>query len=391
MTFARCALLLLAGLSAAGSRADEPPPEAYSRDAVLSSLRRAVDFLVKDQNPNGSWGGPRGAIYTFTGDVWSNPETHRSWTVGTTGLCVMALLEVTDSDASRGALERGVDYLLENALVRRPNEWDTMNCWAYIYGLQALAAYIDDPRFAKTARADACRTLAEKLVVCLEKSQALNGGWGYLEFDQPRTQKTQWATSFTTAAALVALQDARRAGIAAPEALLRSAARAVRSCRLPTGAYLYSVPLVATPGDSDRINAVKGSLSRIQSCNLALLLSGEDVPLESRRKGLEAFFRDHRFLDIARHRPIPHEAFYQNSGYFYMFGHYYAARMIESLPADERSPWWPKLQREVIKIQQADGSMWDYDMHAYHKPYGTAYGVLTLMRGVKHGGGELGR
>lgn len=382
MMTVRC-VLVFAATFATPVLADQPAPDVYSRDAVLTSLHRAVDFLIKDQNPNGSWGGPRGAIYTFTGDVWSNPETHRSWTVGTTGLDVMALLEAPDSDATRAAVERGVGYLLENALVKRPSEWDTMNCWAYIYGLQAFAEYLDDSRFARSPRAAACREVAEKLVLCLEKSQALNGGWGYLEFDQPRTERTQWATSFTTAAAVVAIQDARRIGVAAPESLLRPAVRALQSCRLPTGAYLYSVPVVPTPGSSERINAVKGSLSRIQSCNLALLLSGEDVPLEWRRKGLEAFFRDHRFLDIARNRPIPHEAYYQNSGYFYMFGHYYAARIIESLPEDERGRWWPKLQREVIKIQRADGSMWDYDMHAYHKPYGTAYGVLTLMRTIK--------
>ncbi len=80
---------------------------------------------------------------------------------------------------------------------------------------------------------------------------------------------------------------------------------------------------------------------------------------------------------------MPHEAFYQNSGYFYFFGHYYAAQVIELLPADERVALWPQLRHEIIKMQQKDGSMWDYDHHAYDRPYGTAYGVMALQRSLR--------
>ena len=65
---------------------------------------------------------------------------------------------------------------------------------------------------------------------------------------------------------------------------------------------------------------------------LALLAAGEKIPEEKLTAGLDNFFRYHRFLDIARNRPIPHETFYYNSGYFYLFGHYYAARLIQKLP-----------------------------------------------------------
>jgi hypothetical protein len=133
-------------------------------------------------------------------------------------------------------------------------------------------------------------------------------------------------------------------------------------------------------GSIDRIN---GSLGRIQVCNLARLRAGDEVPQRELRDGIASFFREHRFLDIAAHKPVPHEAFYQNSGYFYFFGHYYAAQVIELLPADERTALWPQLRHEIIKMQQKDGSMWDYDHHAYDRPYGTAYGVMTLQRSLR--------
>ncbi len=346
---------------------------------VRAGTGRAVEFLLRAQKPDGAWGGPQNAVYTFTGDVWSNPETHRAWTVATTGLCVEALLRGESSTAELESARRGVEYLLANAAVGRPNEWDTMNNWAYIYGLQGLAAAYADEGLRDWPRRAEIEPLAAQLVRKLEFHQSLNGGWGYLEFDGPRTAQPQWATSFMTAAGVIAMQDAAAAGLAHDDDMLRRALSAVRQCRLPNGAFTYSVPAIADPRHSEWIDQVKGSLSRIQVCNLALKRGGDPISAEQLRTGLRQFFAHHRFLDIARNRPIPHETYYFNSGYFYFFGHYYAARVIELLPAGQRDEWWRRLQFETLKSQQADGSMWDYDMHAYGKAYGTGY-ALSLLK-----------
>lgn len=371
-------IVALSGLA----RGAEPPGELTAHDA-LTVIQRGVEFMLKDQNSDGSWGGPREAVYTFTGSVWSNPETHRSWKVATTGLCYLALLEAGQTEEALQAADRAVDYLIEHAAVRRPSAWDTMNSWAYIYGLQALARAHGHPRYAGTPRREQCRDTAEVLLRKLADCQALNGGWGYLEFQVPRTSRQQWATSFTTAAAIIALVEAQHAGFAVDQDTLRRAVRAVRRCRLPSGAYTYSVPAIADPRHSEWIDQIKGALGRIQVCNLALLMAGRDVPQERLKAGMGDFFRHHRFLDIARNKPIPHENFYYNSGYFYLFGHYYAARLVQQLPEKDRAEYWPRLRYEVAKLQQKDGSMWDYDMHAYHKPYGVAFGLLTLAESVK--------
>ena len=34
----------------------------------------------------------------------------------------------------------------------------------------------------------------------------------------------------------------------------------------------------------------------------------------------------------------------------------------------------------ILPLQEGDGSWWDYAMWDYHKPYGTAYAVMTLLR-----------
>jgi len=139
--------------------------------------------------------------------------------------------------------------------------------------------------------------------------------------------------------------------------------------------------LVPGPGRLTGINQVKGSLSRIQVGNLALHRAGSElIDHEDLLSGLDAFFRDHRFLDVARKKPYPHEAYYQNSGYFYFYGHFYAAQVLEQLDPSEQVRYRSRLAREVVKTAEDDGSMWDFYINTYHKPYGTAFGVMALRR-----------
>lgn len=360
----------------------ETPPAPPTAEQVQTAIQHGLEFLTKDQNPDGSWGGLKDGTNTFTGEVWSNPETHLTWKVATTGLCVLALMETGKSTEANASLDRGVTFLLEHPVLRRPSDWDTMNCWANIYGLQALAeASVHSHFTAKVQKR--LREIAAGHASQLTQYQSINGGWGYLEFDVPRTRRPQWSTSFTTAAAIIALQDAKRCGVAVDEQTIIRGVRAVKQCRLPTGAFTYSVSAIPSPGGAEWIDQIKGSLGRIQVCNLALLLSGEPITQETLRLGMDQFFVNHRWLDNALHKPVPHETYYLNSGYFYLFGHYYAARVLNLLPEEERAKYRAALQREVMKVQGADGAMWDYPMHAYDKPYGAAFGLMTLQRSLE--------
>jgi hypothetical protein len=57
---------------------------------------------------------------------------------------------------------------------------------------------------------------------------------------------------------------------------------------------------------------------------------------------------------------VPHEAYYQNAGYFYFFGHYYAAQAIECLPPQEREEWHRKLRPHLVKTQNQEGHVNDF-------------------------------
>lgn len=379
------ALLVLLIASVPG--ASRIPPTQKADDALPSvadveqAIRKGTDFLLKAQNADGSWGSCRDAGVGID-EFWSNPETHHSWAVATTALCCMALAGGESSDAIRTAYRRGIDYVLANTDLKRPNEWDTDNIWGYVYGLQALVDDLTRVPEEEAQRRAAVRAGVESFVASLRRNQTPSGGWGYYDAFDSVTRPGSWATSFTTAVGLMGLLDARKAGIAVEERMLTEATRAIRRCRLPNGAFAYSADALPTTGTLEGIDQIKGSLGRIQVCNLALLRAGEEIPVEKLTVGITQFFREHRFLDVARQRPIPHEAYYYNSGYFYFFGHYYAAQVISRLPSEERRMFWPKLQREIIKTQEPSGSMWDFYMNSYGRPYGTAYSLMVLQQSL---------
>ena len=83
---------------------------------------------------------------------------------------------------------------------------------------------------------------------------------------------------------------------------------------------------------------------------------------------------------MGRKRPIPHESHAAVAGYFYYFGMYYAALCIEAMPPSEQAFYQHHLAKLLIDRQEKDGSWFDYPLYSYHKPYGTAFAILSLQR-----------
>ena len=372
------------------------PPTAQQR--AIAGMQLARTWMLGNQEENGAWGHWRKP--EPSAGFWWNPETHYSFQVATTGLGCLAMMDLADYGRAGGqadtealqALERGLDFLIENADVRRPSDWDTDHTWALTYGSIALAHagghwYLQTEE--QSQRLAAAQATAEKLIARLWKYQTASGGWAYYA-DESMAARPHWATSFQTAAVVIGLLDARKLGWKVDEDRLQRALAAIRHCRLPNGAYSYSVNLIPSPGGLTNIDQVKGSLSRIQVCNLALqqaaLVGLEDeslvVDTAELEQGLRYFFRDHRFLDIAAGRPIPHEAWYYNSGYFYFFGHYYAAGVINQLPPELQAEFAPRLWHHTLKFQAEDGSLLDFKMNSQGRPYATAYALSALARTI---------
>jgi hypothetical protein len=368
------AAILIACAAAAQDAAASRP----TAQEVRASVDRGVKFLVAGQNKDGSWGGTRN--HTFT-DSFGNVATHHAWSVATTGLAVSALLECGQGECA-AAVERAADFLAANADVKRPADWDIDNVWSFVFGLKGATRLLASERIKGTPREAALKAAAAQFVDGLDRYQSPNGGWAYYA-NADANWRPEWATSFTTAAAVLALDEARAGGVRVSRATVEKGLRAVRKCRLPTGAYTYSVSPIPSPGKTTWIDQVKGSLGRMQVCDLAIHKVGGGLPERDRIHSLTQLRDHHRFLDVALRKPIPHEAYYFNSAYFYLWAHYYGALLLETLPPQEQRAFWPMIQREVMKTQEKDGGFWDFYMSGHTKPYGTSFAVMALQRSLK--------
>jgi hypothetical protein len=366
---------LAALLAAAPAFAQDGP----TKEELATAIRSGLAFLVDSQNADGSWGGVKNATFT---SGFANPATYRCWQIGASALATRALIELGREEQQVAAADRGLEFLMANASPVRPADWDVDNNWALIYGLDAVAFALQQPRYADGEKAAELRTAGETLLKGLAKYQSPRGGWGYYS-DSIANWRPDWATSFTSAAAVLALIEAKQAGLPVDEKVYAAGVKAVARARLPNGAYDYEVRAVTRHMTLESINQVKGSLGRIQVCNLALFRAGhESVGAQELRDGLQLFVKHHKFLDVARNKPIPHEAYYANAAYFYLFAHYYAAQVLQALPAAERAKFAPHVQEGILKSRQKDGSMWDFWIASNSKPYGTAFGTLGLGHAV---------
>jgi len=373
------ALALMAGCARVplAERGPKPPPIVPpSREAVERSVRRGVAFLLKRQNRDGSWGSAR---RTKALNIYAPvPGAHHAFQGAVTALCVSALIETGGLQAAH-AVDRGEAWLLANLpRVRRAEPAALYNVWAHAYGIQALV------RLARRHAADPGRrrrvlALAQEQIGMLQRFESVDGGWGYYDFGAHTKKPNSHPTSFTTAAVLVALHEARAAGLDVPDRLVERAMAALRRQRNPDFTYDYSDNLRWWPRAG--INRPGGSLGRSQACNVAMRLWGDESVTDGVIEAwLDRLFARNGWLGIGRKRPVPHESWFQVAGYFYYFGHYYAALCIEQLKPGERKHFQDHLAHILLQRQEKDGSWWDYPLYDYHQPYGTAFALMSLRR-----------
>lgn len=362
---------------AAGPRT--PPPVTAAE--VEAALRRGVDWLVANQGKDGAWGSPASNLW----DIYAPfPGSQQAFQVAASALALLGLMEVNDPRPEAAqALARGADWLVAHHAVGRPAVDVLYNTWAHAYALEALCGL--HARAADPARREVLARAAAAAIDRLDRFQFAEGGWGYYNFDEKTRRPGPGSTSFTTATALLALDCARAQGLQVPARLIPRAVRDIEACRYPDGSFAYGYYIHLHPRLG--VNQVKGSLARSPACLLALRAwarpsAARPVPVTEAdaRKALDDLEREAHFLFIARKYPMPHEAWYQNSGYFCFYGYYYASQLVALLPEAERARQREAIARRLVAVQEKDGSWWDYQLFGFHKAYGTGYVLAALAR-----------
>lgn len=355
-----------------------PDVDAPSDAAINGSMQRGIEFLLQDQNANGSWGS---ATRTKSLNIYAPiPGAHHAFRTATTSLCISALLETgSDRDDVTASLDRAEAWLLANLPDLKRATGDAIyNVWGHAYSIQALVRmrerHADDSKMIEQID-ELIRLQFDRLT----RYESVDGGWGYYDFRYQAQRPTSSSISFVNGTVLVAFAEAKAAGIEPPARIVRRAIAATKRQQKKDFSYLYGEYLNTRPMRG--INRPGGSLGRTQCCNLALRSWGDDKITDDVVKSwLVRLYVRNGWLDIGRKRPVPHEAWFQVAGYFYYYGHYYAALSLEQLPVSEQPPFQQMLAKLMLDRQEKNGSWWDYPLYDYHDAYGTAFALMTLQR-----------
>ena len=370
--------LVIAAVIVATATAQEKPVAEVTPATIAASIRRGVDFLISAQNENGSWGGP---THTKDLNIYAPlPGAHHAFRAGASGLALSGLIDSGDTrPETLAAIAKGGEWTAsELPKLRRADQTTTYNAWGHAYGLRALT------RLYKTAKDDAAREkwkrLAQEQVDLVDRYMDVNGGWGYLDiYDGLTTQKPSGITcSFTTATVLLAMHEAREAmGVTLNDKIVTASLASIERQRTPDFCYVYSHSHIYRPRLP--INRPAGSLARSQACNATLRAYGDaKVTDEVMNTWADRFIAREGFLSIGRKRPVPHETFFQISGYFYYYGIFYFTESAKYLAEMDQKRHAANLAKIILYRQEKDGSWWDYPLYNYHQPYGTGYSLMAL-------------
>ena len=364
----------LAGLLLTGI----PLAAAPAREALDAAIRRGVDFLVNDQNPNGSWGS---ATRTKGLNIYAPlPGAHHAYRAGASGLALAGIIDAGDTRPEvLAAIDKAAAWTAaELPKLRRADQTTTYNVWGHAYGLRAISRLyqLEKDPVKKTGWV----RLAQEQVDLVGRYEDINGGWGYLDvFDELTTQRPSGIpTSFTTATVLLAMDQARSVmGVKLDDKLVKHSIASINYQRTPDFAYTYSFSHRMRPRAD--INRPAGSLARSQACNAALRVFGEAAVTDQvLTEWADRFLAREGFLSNVRKRPVPHEGAFRIAGYFYYYGIYYFTESVRILPVDQHSAYAEKLAIILLERQEQDGSWWDYPLYDYHQPYGTGYALMAL-------------
>ena len=356
-----------------------PPRDAA---AIDRSIRQGVEFLLARQNKDGSWGSARSARAMEV--LAPVPGAHHAFHAAVTSLCVSALIEAGGpSPEVASAIDRGEAWLVEHLpRVRRATPEVFYNTWTHAYSIQALVRLYRRHEGDPGRQARLKELIAEQIDL-LDRYEVVDGGWAYYDFKAHTKKPSGSSIGFVTATVLIALKEAEQIGCHVPPRLVERGMASIRRQRKVDFTYCYGEYLKLQP--MHPVNRPGGSLGRSQVCNLAMRLWGDaEVTDQIVDAWLDRLFARNLWLDMGRKRPIPHESWFAVAGYFFYYGHYYAAMCIELLPPGARGRHYDQLADVLLPLQEKDGSWWDFPLYDYHQQYGTAFALMALERCRPH-------
>lgn len=328
--------------------ADEP---RWGGDEVLRNrVRRAVEaalaYLVRRQEPDGSW---KDVIGRKVCDLYVG---HYDKHIGVTALACLAFLAHGDLPG-RGrygkVVERGLNFILRNIDENGYISYRGSRMYSHAFATLFLAEI-----YGMVQRDD----IKEKLiraVRAIERAQNRYGGWRYLPTSID-------ADISVTVCQVMALRAARNAGIYVNPAVIDKAIDYVKKSATPMGAFRYQI----YDSEGRRIFG-RTSFALTAAGVVALQGAGQYKSLEV-KNGLRYLYRSF----LSNGFPPPH---HMRTTFEYFYAHYYAIQAVYIAGGQMWRRWWKKIANELLSGQHEDGRWQD----VVGPNYATAMAALILQ------------
>ena len=342
-----------------------PPAAPLKTGAAGQAARDALAFLLAGQQPDGSWVAPMDAFGV-------EPS---GYTFATTAICGSSLLpHRAESDAVELSVSRAVHYLLAvhaaGGLQGGTSLMGVYSIWSRAFTLrflaQARAAGLAGDGGADVAALD--EALPALLQSVLD-SQQPSGGWPYvLIAGTSAEQGFDGSASFLTAGVLMALLEARGAGVEVPQAPLERGLAFLEGLRQSDGSFRYFAGVPQPTGDPE-------AAGRGPVCELALLRGGRGG-LSTLRHALATFDGQREVLRREWGKDICHTGAQGQGAHYLLYDWCFAARAAAELPRSERKRWRRELLADLLAVRDAEGAY--ADMPSLGRAYGTAMALAAF-------------
>ena len=362
--------ILAAHLAAFASVATSP---VLPTDAEAMSVGVAKIVSMQEKGPGAEiaaeW--PYEGVYRVGGKI---PYGYRVGGTSIAGLALLGAPGFADDAARKDAISRAIDFVAKSrdeALLSPAygGNYDVRG-WAHCYGLRFLLA-------AKKANAvsDAQKPAVDAGIAfyldALKKTEIPKvGGWQYAR--GPGIENPCPTSPFMTAPCLMALVEAKEAGLEVSDELLARTVKALEITRGESGYVAYNASR-QTKDDTGQIPGAIGRLCAVESA-LARAGKGDEKRL---RFAVDRFFEFWPELEKRRKKTGTHVAPYGVAPYYFFYAFTHAAQAIEFLPEADRPALRTKFRELLFKVRDEDGT-WNDRVFPRSASFGTAMSVLAL-------------
>jgi tetratricopeptide (TPR) repeat protein len=331
----------------------EVPVNSQMLRVVKGPMDKAVNFMKKGQNKDGSFG----ADIRVAG-----VQGHQ----GCSALAGLALISQWEFDSLENfrasteppkELEQVLKFVLENVAnngkLRGPDAWGP--AWRLVF----LAKAYSKSGLKKYKGQIEKRT---KLTIDeLKKIVRSDGGWAYYNF-------VKITTTFITAVVALGMEDCRDQKLPFDKGMFDKCISSLMNAKKGASMWTYKVRMGG--------EAAVGCAGRSSLLEMVMTRAGKDQG--GLQGAMDNFFKHRHLLEAIKGRRGTHIGTGKTAPYYYLFGHYWTTRAIKMLPRNAWGKYLNKMRDIIMKDQESDGSFFDWPMAKAHKSFGSALGALTL-------------